>query len=375
MKLSYRLLTIATAAVALGAGAGAGAALAATRHTAGPRTEVAKGFQANSASFLSASAGFVLGGVHCRPGHSCAAILASTTDGGAHWRLAPVHGVTLDAAGQVLFATRRIGWIYGISQLWATRDGGRHWQRRQPGMGALAMTVAGPKVYAELTPDRGSTQPGGLYSSPVSHSSWALEPGVTGTFGVLVSHGDTVWFASVPDRSGERTFVWTRTADGPWHKKAFACPGKEYLLSSIAAASRSDLAYLCTSTAEFDMSDEGMRVLVSADGGRTVHLAGHWVPTIVGSGGVLAMAPGNAHMITFATPPNAIGAFGRSVNGGRTWHVIKGFGFATWNSLAYVSPTTGYVVAALAGAPPPGELLRTTNAGRTWKPVHLPAAG
>ncbi len=373
MKLSFRLLIIV--AVTTAALTGAGAALAATHHPAGPRTAVARVFQANSASFLSASTGFVLGGVHCKPGHSCAAILASTTDGGTRWRLAPVHGVTLDAAGQVLFVTRRIGWIYGTSQLWATRDGGRTWQRRQPGMGALAMAVAGPRVYAELSPDRGSKQPGGLYTSPVSHSSWALAPGVTGPSGVLASHGDTVWFASVPDQSSGPTFIFTRTADGPWHKKAFACPGKEYMLSSIAVASRADIAYLCTSTADFDMTDEGMRVLVSANGGRTAHLAGHWVPAISGSGGVLAMAPGNAHMITFATPPNAIGTFGRSVNGGRTWHVIKGFGLGTWNSLAYVSPTTGYVVVALAGAAPPGELLRTTNAGRTWKPVHLPAAG
>ncbi len=379
MRLSYRQATIAV--VATVAITSAGAALAATSHSVSARAASAiagrpqtktGGFRANSASFLSASTGYVLGGVNCKPGLSCPAKLASTTDGGVHWRLTSVRGVTLDATGQVLFVSPRIGWMYGSGELLATRDGGRHWQRRQPGMGVLAMALAGPRVYAVLTPLRHSKQPAGLYSSPVSHSSWSLVPGVTGSFAVLASQGDTLWYAATATPGGGQTSIWTRVADGRWHKQAFTCPGKFYGLSSIAAASRSQIAYLCTSTAEFDMSSEGVRVLVSADGGRTAHLVGRWVATVVGSGGVLAMAPGNTRVITFAAPANAIGAVGRSVNGGRTWRAFKALGIGTWNSLSFVSASTGFIVESFAGEGLTSRLLRTTNAGQTWKPVHLP---
>ncbi len=334
----------------------------------------ASGFQPTSASFLSASTGRVLGGVNCLLTKPCAATLASTTDGGAHWQVAAVPGVRLDQAGQVLFASRQIGWIYGTRQLWATHDGGRTWQRRQAGMGVQAMAVAGQTVYAVLTPDPGSKQPGGLYASPLSHSSWSLVRGVSGSFATLTSFRRTVWFGTTPTTPGGPSLVFMRTKLGPWHRHSLTCPGRDYSLSSIAAASRARVAYLCTDTGDFGMTTEGVRVLVSADAGRTTRLAGHWVPTISGSGGVLAMAPGNPRVITFATPPGAIGAFGRSTNGGRTWHAIKSLGLRTWSSLSYVSRTTGFVVGLSANGSA-SDLLGTTNTGRTWQVVHLPQVG
>jgi photosystem II stability/assembly factor-like uncharacterized protein len=74
----------------------------------------------------------------------------------------------------------------------------------------------------------------------------------------------------------------------------------------------------------------------------------------------------------FVTPADAIGTFGRSVDGGRTWHAFKSFGIGTWNSLSFVSASTGYVVLSFADEGVTSSLLRTTNAGRAWKPVHLP---
>lgn len=78
-------------------------------------------------------------------------------------------------------------------------------------------------------------------------------------------------------------------------------------------------------------------------------------------------------MIIFATPPNAIGAFGRSANGGHTWHVISSQQTdQTWNSLAFVSKSTGFIVGGVPGVGPAGGLLRTTDTGRTWHAVRLP---
>jgi hypothetical protein len=375
MKLAHRLaVTVAAAATVSLASACAASSATGSEHgqraAASPQSQVAQGFRPISASFLSQSAGYALGGVNCRPDWKCPAWLARTADGGARWKLMPVPGLDLGQASQVLFASPRTGWIYGTRQLWATSDGGQHWQLDR-GTGALAIVAAGPRVFAVLTRDRGITRPAGLYFSPVSHTSWSLVRSLAVAPAVLASYRDTAWFAPAATRAG-KSVIWTSTAGGRWHRRPFQCPGRYYTLSSIAAASTSHLAYLCTETDTFGMSQEGMKVLVSANGGRTARLAGHWVPTIVGDGGVLVMAPGNPRMITFAAPPNAIGILGRSANGGRTWHPIGPGKLGTWNSLAYTSRTTGYLVADVPPSTPQGSrLLRTTNAGRTWQPIRF----
>ncbi len=369
MRLTNRLATVVAIAATI-AVTSAGSALAA----AGGQAKVpAQPFAPLASSFLSASTGYLLGGEHCLPGRSCKLKLAVTTDAGAHWQFRSVpRGATTEGVSQVLFATSQVGWLYG-GQLWVTRDGGRHWRHLLPAMAVQGMTLAGSRVYAALTPPRdGLTAT--LYTSPVNASAWTAVHGVTGPFGVLSSFGDTVRFATVAPSAGSPTVIWTRTGGGAWHQRPFSCPGKDYTLSSIAAASTSDVAYLCTNTADYGMTDEGMRVLTSHDGGRTAHLVGRWVPTISGSGGVLAIPPGRFALITFATPPNAIGTLGRSVNGGRSWHAIKKLGYGTWNSLQYVGPTTGFIVADVPPDGPATEvLLRTTNAGRSWLPLPLPA--
>lgn len=121
-------MAVAIAAVTMTAG-GASQAATYNERTLSPapssRPAIREGFRPESAGFLSASTGFLVGGVNCAPGKRCPARLASTTDGGGRWRVTAIPGDTIAQAGQVLFASKQIGWVYGLGKLLATRDGGR----------------------------------------------------------------------------------------------------------------------------------------------------------------------------------------------------------------------------------------------------------
>ena len=95
---------VAGALISLGPAGAAGAACPA-RAAGGPA-----GFQPMSASFLSPSAGFVLGGMGCTHGNPvCRARLAATTDGGALWHVAGAPDVLLfNGAGDLLTQASRV---------------------------------------------------------------------------------------------------------------------------------------------------------------------------------------------------------------------------------------------------------------------------
>lgn len=202
------------------------------------------------------------------------------------------------------------------------------------------------------------------FSSPVGREAWAPVIGVTGTWGTLAVSGRAAWF-------GTSTQLWT-TADGVhWHQYPFRCPGAYYGLSSIAAANASDVLFLCTGNGAMGSMDK--EVVSSANGGRTVHLAGQAPPA--GAGGVIAVPPSRSNVVTLATASGA-SWLDRSGNGGKTWVVeeVKDFGGGPpLNSLSYVSPTVGWVVLGQPSLPiPEGEvdrLLRTSDAGVTWSKV------
>lgn len=179
----------------------------------------------------------------------------------------------------------------------------------------------------------------------------------------FAASGRAAWFDS-----GSRLWA-TRDGGMRWHQYSFRCPGAFYGLTSIAAASASRVVFLCTSSADFNTAAEGIEVLRSTDGGRTVQLAGRKAP-IIGDGGVIAVPPHRSKVITFATSVGSPSWLGRSANGGKTLKQVASFsdGFS-WNSLSYVSRTTGWIV---LGAPALGgvtQLLQTPDAGRTWHEV------
>src|SRR5690242_17391928 len=252
-------------------------------------------FQPVSASFQSAARGFVLGAAGCRQVRACQARLATTTDAGAYWRFTGAPDVRLfNAAGNtltqaskvrdVVFASRRTGWLYGPG-LWATHDGGATWRKitlggdivPSQGGGVVAMAAAAGTAYAVVAPDPFHGKPAELYASPAGQDAWARVGTMTGgpSWASLAVAGTAAWF-------GTSAGLWA-TADGVhWHQDPVACPASDIGgLGSIAAASPSRVVFLCLGDGA--AGSMGKDVLRSSDGGTTVRLAGQ--APLAGSGG------------------------------------------------------------------------------------------
>lgn len=331
------------------------------------------GFQPASAGFISPARGFVLGTGPCGLGHVCRARLAGTTDGGARWHRIASPDVPVGGPGHgpwvsgVTFASRRVGWLYG-SGLWVTRDGGGRWRKLSLGGQVEDIAASSGRAYAVVEPARSTGSE--LFTTPVGANAWQrvgtftgeYEPDWSGGFAVL---GRSAWF-------GTASAVWT-TADGRhWHSYPFACAGAYYGLAGIAAASPARVRFLCINTADFNTAEEGIEVMASTDGGKTEHLAGRKAP-VTGDGGVIAVPPGDAKVITFDTTVGGPSWIGRSADGGKTWKQVAFFPRGgSWDSLSYVSATVGWVVLSGPGTGGvTGLLLRTTDAGRSWHKVNV----
>jgi len=333
------------------------------------------GFQAASASFISPTRGFVLGTGPCGLRQVCRARLAGTTDGGAHWQSLNSPDVTFGNGGRghgpwvtdVALASRRVGWLYG-SELWVTRDGGGRWRELSLGGSVQAVAASSGLAYAVVEPVHSKTG-SELFATPVGTNAWQRVGTFTGDYlphwsGGFAVLGRSAWFAAADA-------VWT-TADGThWNMYPFACAGTYYGITAMAVASASRVRFLCTSSANSNTGQDAIEILASFDGGKTEHLAGRKVQ-VEGDGGMIAVPPGNAKVITFA--PNGPTAWiGRSTNGGKTWRHVASFNTGGGlNSLSYVSATVGWIVLnrpSKAGLS--GVLLRTTDAGRTWHQVNI----
>ena len=321
-------------------------------------------FTAYSASFISPSWGVVLGGTGCTYGHRCAARLVVTADGGRRWQVMPAPDVLLDspasgepkrAAGTVVFASRRDGWLYGTG-LWATSDAGAHWQKVNLGGAVQALASAGGVAWAAVVP-RGARVTE-LFESQVGRDAWTRvrEIAAATGFDSLAAYGRTAWFA------GGKS-LWVVSATGRWHRYRFGCPAA-FALGGIGVASSSRVAFQCS-------QPEGMfhtqkLVLVSANGGKTVQMAGRQAPLIGDTIG-FAVPPGSPAAFFIAVITPGLDYVARSADGGKTWtqaSISRTDGGAMLNSLHMVSPRDGWlVVNQLSGQ---NGLLRTTDAGRTW---------
>ena len=383
-----RITRIVCAAVA-GALISLGLACAANAVSTAGAAGVPAGFQPMSGSFLSASSGFVLGGVGCtHVDQACQARLAATTDGGAHWHFVNAPDVLLfygagdlltqaSRVSGVVFDSRQDGWLYGPG-LYATHDGGAHWQRislggnivPSLGGGVTAMAASAGTAWAVVDPDPFHGLADELYRSPAGKNAWARVGTMTAANAVFAVSGRAAWFANSTRGPGSSEYVWA-TADGArWHKYPLSCPGTYYQLAGIAPGSPSHVLFLCAFPQ--GMFQTQKEVLLSVNGGRTEHLIGP--APMRGDVSGFAVLPQRATMITIAVVTPGLDYLYRSANGGKTWTqvAVPGTGGGvSLSSLSYVSPTVGWMV---IGGPFGGGtslLLRTTDAGATWHQVRF----
>jgi hypothetical protein len=307
-----------------------------------------KGFEVQSASFVSAQTGFVLGTRHCSilgVTPPCKALAEKTTNGGKTWTVVPAPAVELvthsadspaTAVSSVRFADANDGWLFGPG-LWATTDGGKHWQRvKLPGV-VYRLATSGREAYAAVEPALGGPYQAHLYESAVGSGKWSVVPKVAPVTS-LTAFGHSAWTGVAPG-------LWTTTNNGKsWSKLSFNCPTGYPSSSEVAAASATDVAIACSNQGNPQPGLSYKVVLVSTNGGRTFTLV-PGVPPLAGEIYGLAMAVGNPKVITINSASGASFMY-QTVNGGKSFTTAYrsndgGLGFA---DLQYVTSTTGYFV-------------------------------
>ena len=366
-----RAMALAATPLLLALGASSSSAQPASGNPPPPKV-----FEAQSASFVSARTGFVLGTRHCSR-LPCTALLEKTVNGGVSWTSVPAPAVSLvprftvsptSAVSSVRFENAYDGWLLAPG-LWATTNGGKQWHRVTAVPGHIIdLAVSGGEVYVSAEPANGGLDQARLYKSRVGGCNWALVPKVTPQ-NLLTVFGRSVWAGSA---NGVTPGLWTSTDSGRhWSKLSFRCPKTVLSASAVAAASRSDVAIACSDQGYPKPGFSVKEVFTSTNGGRTFHLAG--APPEPGEVYGLAMPPRNPQVITLNAASGASYLY-QSANGGKTWkanvYSDAGLGF---NDLAYVSATTGYVIHFM-GSPVIAYsegLMKTTNAGGTWKNVTI----
>jgi hypothetical protein len=349
---------------------GAGAA-AAQPVSGGPPPP--KGFEADSASFVSAQTGFVLGARGCSM-LPCQALLEKTVNGGKTWTSVKAPKVDLvppftttpaSAVDAVRFENARDGWLFGPG-LWATTDGGAHWHKASIKGAVVALAAADGVVYASVQPALGGLSAARLRESKVGSSAWTLVKNVRPAAALTVS-GHSAWAGIAPELS-------TTTDSGKhWSKLPFNCPASALTPSAIAAASARDVAIACSDQSYPKPGLSIKEVFSSANGGRTFRkTAGQ--PAEAGQVIALALPPDHPKLITMSAASGAT-YFYESANGGKTWRQKTFFdGGRYFRDLAYVSATTGYVV-HFSGDPFLAYtlgLMKTRNDGKTWKTIAIP---
>lgn len=206
-----------------------------------------------SASFVAASAGWLLATPCADQVQTChTVVMRKTVDGGRTWSAGPAPDAPpadmyqgsppANAVGAILFTGGRQGWAFGPA-LWQTRDGGASWRKMSaPGGPVQDLAAAGDRVLA-VTGRCGAS--GGacsfrVYSAAAGSDDWRAVPDAAGT-GVrpaqLVVSGDVGYVLAMTADLGKPLLLagpvngsarWRSVPDpcsGAWSGTLAAAPG------------------------------------------------------------------------------------------------------------------------------------------------------
>jgi len=360
--------------------------------TTGPTTTTMppkiSGFLAQSASFVSADDGYVLGVDPCPTG-ACLA-LRHTTNRSASWTTIPPPATTLDLSGsgvsELHFADALNGWAFGPA-LWVTHDGGRDWHDIDIGGPVVAMASGagiGFALVEACVPSSSCTALAHLYRSPVGQDSWAQVPGVSGRFDEgsfsLVVEGRTVFVLNANPSA-----QILASSDGlhfaplpvPCSPQTMGEAGP-FVPASLAASDPSDVAVACLGGA--GTGNQFKQAYVSHDGGHTYQKLTD--PPTAGGGAELVMPSPTTILLGSSSAASMVYRVA-SANGSWTTPLIFGNDGVELSDLAFVDPSHGAVVDGpanialrlLSFANPPsslGTLYLTDDGGTDWHLVHVP---
>ena len=334
-------------------------------------------------TFVSDDVGFALGSVGCGTGR-CAALLG-TTDGGRHWRhlTAPTralggvystcqHG--RPCVQEVRFATPLIGYAFSPALL-ITTDGGLHWRLLKM-TGVTSLEAAGGTVVRVASGYEGCA--GGPYqveSAAEGSNSWlALSAPAIEMIcpPVLYRQGSRIVLAGYGNAAGgvRATAQIDRSADGgrTWTRGPDSCGGRDGYASTLALAPPSTLVLLCKhQMPRHDGSYGPAWIRISADDGSSFGADEQLPPLPVPKGIITSCqlaAATHARLLAVQTGTNGSRLL-RSDNGGRTWTTSLQFpGGGTVLLVGFEDPQTARVAQ--------GDTVWTTlDGGQTWHRNHF----
>jgi hypothetical protein len=339
-----------------------------------------------SASFISATTGWLLAGTNCSTG--CKLVMRKTIDGGRRWASVPAPaapagvlgwtpGTTVPASAvvKVHFANRSDGWAYEPG-LWWTHDGGRHWTRvNTHGWMVLSLASGDGRVIAAFGRD---VESGSVVlahvrvmSAPVNSDRWRPLPGAAGVnmawLGAAVA-GRTGYVPAQVTRSpnaGASTELLAGPVDGSgrWHLVSLPCHTFWDFTDTVAASPNGKLALGCAGQ-PLEQFEQYKRVWVSANGGRSWHrfadlpMSGRMTQvSITSAGTVLESGSESDVYITW--------------NAGKSWQTSPSLSSADLGDgllATMITNTAGYVLQNSYYFP---QIYFTRSKGHTWKPVSV----
>jgi hypothetical protein len=325
------------------------------------------GFQVTDLSFDTPTTGFALGTLPCGKGR-CPAL--ATLGGAGTWSLVSKDlpfivvanpksaspAVTDASITHIRFADADTGYAYGTHSLYVTTNGGTSWTSAPRSL--LAVEVADETAAAVQTKSCGSTCNAytWVWASAGSTDFKSVTPAgasVQGSSAYLARAGANVYVV-VNDDNGGRVHV---SADGGrtyggGSTTVCAAPGvPDADVTSLAAASDGSVTALCT-------AGQRQYTAVSTDGGTTF-----------ADGQVLTGSPATAVAAASASVLLLGGAdLARSIDGGKTWQKVPvGAATATNDTattfLGFESATNGRWVSDRTGV-----VWTTTDGGATFSP-------
>jgi hypothetical protein len=384
------VLTSALLAAAAGCGraapvpsAGASRSAPGTATGTAARARGAGALTVLSASFVSATAGWLLATPCADQVRACrTVVLRQTVDGGRTWFAvaapeAPPADMfqgspPADAVGAILFAGGGAGWAFGPA-LWQTRDGGATWRKMSvPGGPVRDVGVAGDRVLAVTGRCGAGGGPCGgfrVYSAAAGSEDWRAVPGASGAGArsvQLVVSGDVGYVLAVTAGLGKpvllagpvnglarwRSLPVPSRCRGAWSGALAAAPGWLFLGcgGQPGAGNQVKVAYL------------------SGDGGHSWRTAAS--PPFAGYLGGASMSPGGTIFLSGSRMDLYL-----SRDRGRSWHEspslhtaagLAGAGFPLTGST--ITNTRGFAVQEGAGQ---RQVWLTSDGGRRWTPVTI----
>lgn len=333
---------------------------------------VPPGFTPVSATFVSATQGWVLGTAPCT-GVVCTSVLR-TRDGGHSWQGIPAPSATLGQPDSgrngdvsvVRFATARDGWA-GVGRLYSTHDGGSTWQLRQLGPASSVVSnieTGGGYVFATVDgcPSQGGNSCAAsvqVYASRTGLDQWrAVSPAFGGGSGAagLVVHGAT-WYLPTPTGISIGTgFTAPRRVSSPC--AADGRPVRPRPVLAVADASHLDA--LCVGPGA--AGSARWQLYGTVDGARTWVRAGG---PYLGYSSVTGIADSTRGVLLVAAASGASAVF-RTTDDGVSFQrasVIAPGGGVPWADLGFTTPTQAVVVSLDHG------LYLSQDAGATFQPV------